>query len=128
MFISPYDTQVLAEASAAGAIPPGAGVFEEGLAYTILRPITYLGALIVLGGCLWSGIRSRRYGILLIALGVFVSATSTGFQRAGYDELVALVLAVGVSIMYGGFRAAGRAPRPRGGAVEETAPSEATGA
>jgi hypothetical protein len=113
MLVSPYDTAVLAEASAAGSIPTGALVFEEGLAYSILRPITMIGALVVLGGCLWSGIRSRRYGILLIALGVFVSATSTAFQRQGYDELVAVVLAAGVAIMYLGFRAAARAPKPR---------------
>lgn len=113
MFVSPYDTAVLAEATAAGAIPTGALVFEEGLAYAILRPITMIGAVIVLGGSLWSGIRTRRYGILLIALGVFVSATSTAFQRQGLDDLVAVVLATGVTIMYLGFRAAGRAPRPR---------------
>jgi hypothetical protein len=113
MFASPYNTEVLAAASDAGAIPTGADVFEGGLAYQILRPFTYVGALVVLGGSLWSGIRSRRYGILLIALGVLVSATSTAFLRAGLDELVAVVLAAGVAIMYAGFRAAARAPRPR---------------
>jgi hypothetical protein len=125
MLVSPYDTQVLAEATAAGSIPTGKDVFEEGLAYSILRPITMIGALVVLGGCLWSGIRSRRYGILLIALGVFVSATSTAFQRQGYDEAVALVLAVGVAIMYLGFRAAGKAPRPRRGAEADATASAA---
>jgi hypothetical protein len=123
MLVSPYDTAVLAEASAAGRIPRGAAVFESGLAYSILRPITYIGFLVVLGGCLWSGIRTRRYGILLIALGVALSATSTGFQRAGYDELVAVVLAAGVSVMFLGFRAAGKAPRPRG--ADEAASSAA---
>jgi hypothetical protein len=113
MFFSPYDTAVLAEATRTGSIPTGAEVFDRGLAYSILRPITFISSIVVLGGCLWSGIRSRRYGILLIALGVAVSATSTAFQRMGYDELVALVLAAGVSIMYLGFRAAGRPGRPR---------------
>lgn len=113
MFASPYDAAVLAEASRAGSIPQGREVFEGGLAYGILRPFTYGGALVVLVGSLWSGIRSRRYGILLIAVGVFVSATSTAFLRAGLDELVAVVLAIGVGIMYLGFRAAAKAPRPR---------------
>ncbi len=116
MFASPYNAGVLAEATEAGSIPQGREVFEGGLAYGILRPFTYGGALIVLGGSLWSGIRSRRYGILLIALGVFVSATSTAFLRAGLDEYVAVVLAAGVAIMYLGFRAAAKAPRPRGAA------------
>ena len=113
MLVSPYSSTALAEASAAGAIPGGADVFEGGLAFSILRPITMVSALIVLGGSLWSGIRTGRWGILLIAVGVAVSASSSAFQRAGYDELVAVALAGGVSIMYAGFRAAGRSPRPR---------------
>lgn len=123
MVFSPYDTAVLAQATEAGTIPTGADVFERGLAYGILRPITFIGASVVLGGCLWSGIRSRRYGILLIALGVFVSATSTAFQRQGYDDLVALVLAAGVAIMYLGFRAAGRPPKPRTATADASAAS-----
>ncbi len=123
MFVTPYDAGVLAEASAAGAIPGGAEVFDRGLAFRILRPITMVSALIVLGGSLWSGIRSGRYGILLISLGVAFSASSSAFQRAGYDEYVAVALAVGVSIMYLGFRAAGRAPRSRKSSI----PSEAAG-
>jgi hypothetical protein len=114
MFASPYDVAVLGAASDAGTIPAGQEVFRGELAYQILRPFTYLGASIVLGGSLWSGIRTRRYGILLIALGVFVSATSTAFLRAGLDDLVAVILALGVAIMYAGFRAAGKTPRPRG--------------
>jgi hypothetical protein len=123
MFVSPYDVAVLDEATAAGSIPTGRLVFEEGLAYAILRPVTMIGATVVLVGCLWSGIRSRRFGILLIALGVAVSATSTAFQRMGYDELVALVLALGVAVMYVGFRAAGKAPRARGGAEADATSS-----
>lgn len=125
MFLSPYDTAVLAEATREGAIPTGRLVFDEGIAYTILRPITMISALIVLGGCLWSGIRTKRYGILLIALGVTVSATSTAFQRAGYDELVALVLALGVTIMYAGFKAAGK-PSKRAKFVEPASEQRTT--
>ena len=74
--------------------------------------MTMLGSLVVLIGSVYSGVRTRRYGILLIALGVAVSATSSRFLVAGRDEMVAVVLAVGVTIMYAGFRAARRAPRP----------------
>lgn len=111
LLLTPFDPQALAAAGAAGTIPAGRDVFDGGLAYTILRPITLGGTLVVLAGCLWSGWRARRVGVLLIALGVFVSATSSTFLRAGLDELVAAVLSAGVVIMYGGFRAASRPPR-----------------
>lgn len=111
--LSPVDTAVLASAEAAGGIPPGKEAFAGGLAYQVLRPMTMLGALVVLVGSVYSGLRTRRYGILLIALGVAVSATSSRFLVAGLDHMVAVVLAVGVTIMYGGFRAAAKAPRRR---------------
>jgi hypothetical protein len=114
LVLTPYDTGALTAAMDAGGIPLGAEVFgEDGLAYRILTPITMGGTVVVLAGSLWSGIRTRRFGVLLIALGVFVSATSSGFVRAGYDVLVPLVLTAGVAIMYVGFRAAGKRPRPR---------------
>jgi hypothetical protein len=113
LVLTPYDAAALSAATDAGGIPLGADVFgRDGLAYTILRPITFGGTLIVLGGCLWSGIRTRRYGVLLIALGVAVSATSSAFVRAGVDALVPVVLTVGVAIMFAGFRAAGKKPKP----------------
>lgn len=109
--LTPFDPAGLAAADAAGGIPLGREVFGDGLAYRILRPITYAGTVVVLGGSVWSALQTRRFGVLLIALGVFVSATSSGFVRAGYDELVAVVLAAGVAIMYAGARAAGKPPR-----------------
>lgn len=111
--LTPIDAGVLAAADAAGGIPPGREAFAGGLAYQVLRPMTILGSLVVVVGSLYSGLASRRYGILLIALGVSVSATSSRFLAAGLDEMVAVVLAVGVAIMYAGFRAASRAPRRR---------------
>ena len=111
--LSPIDPQVLAAADAAGGIPAGRDAFADGLAYEILRPLTILGSLVVLVGSVYSGLKSRRYGILLIAAGVALSATSSRFLAADRDELVAVVLALGVTIMYGGFRAAARAPRAR---------------
>lgn len=109
--LTPVDTGVLAAADATGGIPAGQEAFAGGLAYQVLRPMTILGSLVVLVGSVYSGVRTRRYGILLIALGVAVSATSSRFLAAGQDAMVAIVLAVGVTIMYGGFRAASKAPR-----------------
>lgn len=112
VLLTPVHTGVLAAADATGGIPPGREAFAGGLAYQVLRPMTMLGSLVVLVGSIYSGVKTRRYGILLIALGVAVSATSSRFLVAGLDAMVAVVLAVGVTIMYGGFRAAAKAPRP----------------
>jgi hypothetical protein len=105
-------------ASGAGDIPAGREVLGDGLAYTVLRPFTMFGTLVVVLGCLWSGIRTKRYGILLIALGVFISATSSTFLRRDLDEYVAVVLAAGVTVMYLGFRAAGK-PAKRSAMVDK---------
>lgn len=104
--LTPVEVGVLAAADAAGGIPAGREAFAGGLAYQVLRPMTILGSLVVVVGSLYSGLRSRRYGILLIALGVAVSGTSSRFLAADLDHLVAVVLAAGVTIMYTGFRAA----------------------
>lgn len=111
--MTPVDAGALAAADARGGIPLGADAYGDGLAWTVLRPLTFGGTLVVLAGALWSGIRSRRWGVLLIAVGVAVAANSSTMVRAGLDELVAVVLTVGVAIMYAGFRAAARPPRPR---------------
>ena len=127
LVLTPADASALAAASATGGIPLGADVFGTGgLAFRILTPITMTGTLIVLAGCVWSGLRTRRYGVLLIALGVFVSATSSAFVRAGYDALVPVALALGVAIMYAGFRAAGKKPRP-GSRAARAEPSASAG-
>ena len=113
LLLTPSDAAALTAATRAGEIPLGADVFgSDGLAYRILTPITMGGTLVVLLGSVWSGVRTRRFGVLLIALGVFVSATSSSFVRAGYDVLVPVVLTLGVAIMYAGFRAAAKRPRP----------------
>lgn len=111
--LTPVDAAALAAADAAGAIPTGREAFAGGLAYQVLRPMTILGSLVVIVGSVYSALSTRRFGILLIALGVAVSATSSRFLVAGLDEMVAVVLALGVAIMYVGFRAAGRSPRER---------------
>lgn len=113
VLMTPAESGGLAAADATGGIPLGADVYDEGLAWTVLRPLTMGGALVVLVGSVWSGVASRRAGVLLIALGVALSASSSSFVRAGQDEFVAVVLTLGVAIMYGGFRAASRPARSR---------------
>lgn len=111
--LTPIDPGVLAAADAAEGIPAGRDAFAGGLAYTVLRPMTIIGSLVVVVGSVYSSLRTRRYGIALIALGVVVSATSSRFLAAGLDQMVAVVLAAGVAIMYAGFRAASRVPGGR---------------
>jgi hypothetical protein len=113
VLMTPVDPGALASADARGGIPLGADAYDDGLAWGVLRPLTVGGSLVVLVGSVWSGIRARRPGVLLIALGVAISASSSTFVRGGRDALVAVVLTVGVSVMYAGFRSASRpAPRP----------------
>lgn len=121
VLMTPIDASALAAADARGGIPLGRDAFDGGLAWTVLRPLTIGGSVVVLVGSVWSGIRSRRPGVLLIALGVAVSASSSSFVRSGQDALVAVVLTVGVSIMYAGFKAASRPSRDRKAAEASTA-------
>lgn len=111
---TPVDPAALEAADATGGIPLGADTYGGGLAWMVLRPLTFGGSVVVLAGTIWSGVRTRRPGILLISLGVAVAASSSSFVRAGYDDLVAIALTVGVAIMYAGFRSAGKpSRRPR---------------
>jgi len=108
---TPVDPAVLAAVDAAGGIPRGADVYGEGGVATALVPPANATSAVVILGSLWSGLRTRRWGVLLIALGVAVAGASFAFIRAGQGELVSVALAVGVTLMYAGFRAASRAPR-----------------
>ncbi len=108
---SPVDDAVLAAVNEAGGIPRGADVFGEGALTMALLPVANWTALVVVAGSIWSGFRTRRWGVLLIAVGVIVAAASFAFVRAGQGELVSVSLAVGVSLMYGGFVAAGKPTR-----------------
>jgi hypothetical protein len=108
---SPVDAGALAAVDAAGGIPQGAQVFGEGALTMALLPIANWFALVVVAGSIWSGVRTRRWGVLLIAVGVMVAGASFAFARAGQGELVSVFLALGVTLMYGGFVAAGRPSR-----------------
>jgi hypothetical protein len=108
--LAEYDARVLA--ATGGAIPLGREVFAGGFAYTMLRPFNYL-FVIVVGGSIWSAVRTRRWGLLLIALGVSVAATASSMagsvERTQYFPWL---LAGGVTLMYAGFRSAAKPPRP----------------
>lgn len=121
LLLTSFNAQALVDA--AGSIPAGGDVFGDGLAYRILRPITFVGTIVVLGGCLWSGIRTRRYSVLLIALGVLVSASSSMFLREGLYEFVAVALTLGVAIIYSGYLATVRPPRENSPAARADASS-----
>lgn len=107
---SPMDTEALAEAGA--RIPTGAAVFGDSLAMALLPPFNYTAAIVVVG-VVWSAVRTRRWGLLFIALGVLVAGASFAFVRAGLPAGFSTTLASGAVLMYVGFRAAER-PLPRG--------------
>lgn len=121
---SSMDTGALAEAGA--HIPTGAAVFGDSLALALLAPFNYTAAIVVVG-VVWSAVRTRRWGLLFIALGVLVAGASFAFVRAGLPAGFSTTLASGAVLMYVGFRAAERpvppAPQPHHG--EEEAADEA---
>lgn len=113
LLTSPVDAGVLATVDEAGGIPRGADVFGEDSPTMSLLPVSNYTAAIVVIGSIWSGLRTRRYGVLLIAVGVVAAGASFIFVRIGQGELVSVFLAIGVSLMYGGFVAAGRPSKRR---------------
>lgn len=106
---SSVDSQALAQVGA--RIPTGEAVFGDSLAVALLPPFNYTAAIVV-GGVIWSAIRTRRWGLLFIALGVLVAGASFAFVRAGLPAGFSTTLASGAVFMYVGFRAAER-PSPR---------------
>lgn len=115
MLQSPVDAEVLARANTEGGIPVGSEAYGEGaLAYGLLAFASRLAVVPILGS-IWSGVRTRRWGVLLIGVGAAVAGGSFGVVRAvdGDAQAVAtsLLFAVGVALMYYGFVAAGRPSR-----------------
>ena len=108
LLLASFDAGALAAADAAATIPRGEDVFGEGqLAYELLGFANYTAAIVVLGTA-WSAYRSKRYQILLIALGVLIAGASFVFIREGIPVGFSASLAVGVTAMYAGFVAAGK--------------------
>jgi len=125
MLQSPVDSAVLARVNAEGGIPVGAEAYGEGaLAYGLLAFASRLAVVPILGS-IWSGWRTRRWGVLLIGVGAAVAGGSFGVVR-GFDGdaqavVTSLLLAVGVGLMYYGFVAAGR-PARKAAFMEKPAP------
>lgn len=106
--LATFDAGVLAAADTAGSIPMGEEVFGDGqLAYELLGFANYTAVVVVLG-TVWSAYRTKRYQILLIALGVTIAGASFVFIRQGMPAGFSASLAVGVTAMYAGFVAAGK--------------------
>lgn len=105
-----FDAGVLAAASAERTIPLGKEVLGGTAAYRLVGPFNATFLVVVLGS-VWSAVRSRRWAVLLIALGVIVAAGGSSAVGSGRDFLFSALLALGVSLMYAGFRAASRPPR-----------------
>lgn len=108
--LSSVDSSALREATQQATIPRGEDVFGRTIAFTLLGLFNYT-AVVVVAGTIWSAVRSRRYAILLIPLGVVVAGASFAFIRAGIPALFPTALAVGVALMYAGFLAAGKPPK-----------------
>lgn len=107
--------------AASKAIPRGAEVWERGgMALSLGRNASILAWIVVVGIALWTsrprrGMRPPKARVranLLISIGVSIVAIG-GFAlgRIGEGEAFSVALALGVGMMYAGFRLAGRAPR-----------------
>lgn len=114
--MAPFDGQVLAAASSERVIPLGKEVLGGTTAYTLVGPFNATFLIVVIGS-VWSAVRSRRWAVLLIALGVSVAAAGSSAVGSGRDFLFSVLLASGVSIMYAGFLAAAKPPRRQAEAV-----------
>ncbi|MGH3665072.1 MAG: hypothetical protein ACRDU8_03080 [Egibacteraceae bacterium] len=107
-----FDGAVLAQASAERAIPLGSDVLGGTTAYRLVGPFNAT-FLVVVAGSVWSAVRGRRWRVLLIALGVSVAAAGSSAIGSGRDFLFSVLLASGITIMYGGFLAASKPPHRR---------------
>ena len=96
-----YDAGALA--AAAGGVPSGEAVIGGSTAYALLRPMTYTFAIVVIGSA-YSAIKMRRWALLLIALGTTVAAAGSSVIGSSVDYLFPVMSAVGVGLMYLGFR------------------------
>ncbi|HEV3351802.1 MAG TPA: hypothetical protein VG076_02700 [Acidimicrobiales bacterium] len=115
----------------ATALPQGSDVF--GVLPRVLAAVASAGgALVVLGGAVWSAWRLRRgrrmWANVVIAAGTLVLGASGLLNSVlGEMEAFAVTLAVGVSILYAGFLlAVTPARRPAPPAVPAAAPSPPT--
>jgi hypothetical protein len=91
---------------------------EDAPARTLALVYSYAGTAVLVLGILWSSLgmrgrpelRSRFYGVLLIAVGALVVAGGSAFAAAGSFAGFSVTLAAGVALMYWGFLTATRRP------------------
>jgi hypothetical protein len=91
---------------------------ENAPARTLALVYSYAGTAVLVLGILWSSLgmrgrpelRSRFYGVLLIAVGALVVAGGSAFAAAGSFAGFSMTLAAGVVLMYWGFLTATRRP------------------
>ncbi len=100
------------------AVPQGSNYFGA-LPRVLVVLSNAVGTLVVVGGTLWSGWRSRgrgpaaraRFrGTLVITLGVLVAAAGGALTFLSKVNSQAATLAIGVAVMYAGFVLASRRP------------------
>jgi hypothetical protein len=89
--------------AAADGVPAGRDVLGGSTAYALLRPMTWTFAVVVIGSA-WSAWRMRRWALLLIAVGTTVAAAGSSVIGSSADHLFPVLSAVGVGLMYLGFR------------------------
>lgn len=118
MFVIGYEPFIEGKTVSGFAVPHGPDLFPVYVrALVVLSNV--VGTIIVVGGTVWSGLRSRgrgpaaasRFrGTMLIAFGVLVSAAGGGMTYLGEENGLALSLVIGVAVMYYGFVVASRRP------------------
>ena len=109
-------------------LPQGSDVFEA-LPRVLAAVASGGGALVVLGGAVWSAVRlrhgTRMWANVVIAVGTLVLGASGLLNSVlGEMEAFAVTLAIGVSVLYAGFLlAVTPARRPAPPAAPAVAPS-----
>jgi hypothetical protein len=115
---------VVALSSFTGAVPSGFAVPQGSEHFGALPRVLVVlsnsvGTLVVVGGTVWSGLRSRgrgpaaraRFrGTLVIALGVMIAAAGGALTFLSKVASQATTLTLGVAVMYAGFVLASRRP------------------
>ena len=101
-------------------VPQGSDYFGV-LPRVLVVVANTVGTLVVVGGTVWSGLRSRGQGpaararfrgTLVITLGVLIAAAGGALTFLSKVTSQAVTLTLGVAVMYAGFVLASRRPAP----------------
>lgn len=110
---------LVSDAPISGFAPPHGSEHFGALPRVLVVVGNAVGTFVVLGGTIWSGLRSRGQGraartrfrgTLVIALGVLVAAAGGALTFLSEEDSQAATLATGVTVMYLGFVLASRRP------------------